>query len=185
MDLRQAQQDMRHGYLSGYPGLAISGLVWLAAGFAGWSFSLQTGALTLFFGGMAIHPLSGLVARLSGRPGTHSKENPLAALALECTILLFIGLFIAYSVFQLTPAWFFPIMLMTIGGRYLVFSTLYGMRIYWAIGAVLALLGMSFIQLGLNPLWATVSGGGIELLGAVLVFLLTRKEPAPLSNTAD
>jgi hypothetical protein len=35
-------------------------------------------------------------------------------------------------------SWFFPAMLMVIGGRYLSFAVVYGLRTYWALGASLA-----------------------------------------------
>lgn len=75
---------------------------------------------------MAIHPLAMLLSKALGRPGKHRADNPLAALALESTFLLFIGLFIAFVVAQVRGDWFYPIMLLIIGGRYLVFATLYG-----------------------------------------------------------
>jgi hypothetical protein len=33
--------------------------------------------------------------------------------------------------------WFFPSMLLVIGGRYLTFATIYGTRAYWVFGAAI------------------------------------------------
>lgn len=61
-------------------------------------------------------PSRDLLSKLLKRSGQRKKENPLSALALESTLLLFFGLFIAYSVLYIRPNWFFPIMMLIIGG---------------------------------------------------------------------
>jgi len=75
--------------------------------------------VTLFFGGMLIHPLSMLLSKLLKRPAKHRSENPLAKLAIESLGLLLVGLFLAFTVAKLQPDLFYPIILLTIGSRYL------------------------------------------------------------------
>ena len=104
MEFKAAQQDMRTGYFGGAPGMLVSGLVWLLAGVVGLLVSQQASVLTLFFGGMAIHPLGSVLAKLLGRSGKHTPGNPLLPLALETTILLFIGLFLAFAMLQISVA---------------------------------------------------------------------------------
>ena len=89
---QSAQLDMRTAYMGGASGMLVSGLVWLTAALVGWQLGVKASVLTLFFGGMLIHPLGVLLDKLAGRSGQHSKGNPLAPLALESTVLLFIGL---------------------------------------------------------------------------------------------
>lgn len=117
MTIEEAQGDMRQSYLNGGPGMMVSGVVWLAAGIVALVNTELISVLVFFLGGMLIHPLGILLSKALKRSGQHQKDNPLSNLALESTLLLFIGLFIAYVVLQIRPHWFFPIMLLMIGGR--------------------------------------------------------------------
>ena len=173
-DLQAAQDDMNLAYFGGGPGMLASGLVWLTAALVGLQLTVKASALTLFFGGMLIFPLAILIAKLLNRSGQHQKGNPLAPLAMESTVLLFIGLFIAFVVLQSHAELFFPIMLLTIGGRYLVFQSLYGMRIYWLIGGVLAVAGMLCILLKAPIIMGAFVGAGIEIVGAFWVMKLAK-----------
>ncbi len=65
--------------------------------------------------------LRSILGRAHGAPG--------AALAAPLPI--------AFAVATRGPDWFFPAMMCVIGGRYLVFQSIYGARIYWACGGVL------------------------------------------------
>ncbi|MGS2720365.1 DUF7010 family protein [Paraglaciecola aestuariivivens] len=170
MQFKQAQHNMHISYLGGATGVLVSGLVWCIAGLVGLFFSAQASMLTLFFGGMLIFPLSILLAKLFKRSGKHSKDNPLGKLAIESTIILFVGLFIAFTVASIYVAWFYPIMLLMIGVRYLIFTTLYGSKIYWALGASLMLVGALCIVLNAEFATGAVLGGVIELIFALLIF---------------
>jgi len=59
--------------------------------------------------------------------------------------------------------WFFPAMLFVIGGRYLIFSTLYGRRLYWVLAVMLVMLVMvAWVLLGVNaPAYLGAISGGI------------------------
>lgn len=171
MNIEQAQQDMRFAYANGAPGILVSGLVWLVAGVIAYQVSPKASILALFIGGMLIHPLGMLLSKLMKRPSSHTKGNPLAPLAFESTILLFIGLFIAYSAFLIKPEFFYPIMLMVIGGRYLIFQTLYGLRLYWFLGGLLALAGVWCILLNTEFMIGAFIGAGIEILASIGFFI--------------
>ena len=133
MNIEQAQADMRHAYLGGATGIFASGCVWLTAAITAMVSTDRAAILALFIGGMFIHPLAMLLSKLAGRPGTHGKANPLARLAIESTVWLLLAIPIAFLASLQRPEWFFVGMLLTIGGRYFTFATLYGMRIYWAV----------------------------------------------------
>lgn len=173
-NLQAAQNDMKQAYYGGGPGMLASGLVWLTAGVVGLQLTVKASVLTLFFGGMLIFPLAMLIAKLLKRSGQHEKGNPLAPLAMESTVLLFVGLFIAFVVVQSHAELFFPIMLLTIGGRYLLFQTLYGMRAYWLIGALLAIAGMLCVILKAPFIVGAFVGAGIEVVGALWVMRLVK-----------
>lgn len=174
MNFIEAQKDMRTSYYGGGPGAFASGIIWIIAGVTALISSREISVMIFFFGGMLIHPIGILLSKLLGRSGKHKKENPLSVLALESTFLLFIGLFIAFFTVQIRPDWFFSIMILIIGGRYLIFSSIYGMRIYWSFGAILILAGIigfmtpSFYAIGLI-------GGIIEVLFSFIIMYLEKK----------
>jgi cell division protein FtsX len=130
---------------------------------------------TLFIGGMFIHPLAMLLSKALKRPGKHDPQNPLGKLALESTIIVFVGLFLAFYVSKLQIEWFYPIMLMIIGVRYLIFQTIYGSKLYWALGAVLTLAGVYCILLGASFLIGAFIGGLTEILFAFAILHQSRK----------
>ncbi len=169
MKVQEAQGDMRDAYMCGGSGVLISGIIWVIAGVTAIYATNQISFMVFFFGGMLIHPLSVLLDKLFNRRGKHSKENPLANLALESTVLLFIGLYLVYLLFELEPNWLFPIMLFFIGARYLIFQSIYGLKIYWILGLIL--IGMGFFGLNSNQPFYTfgIIGGVVELIFSILI----------------
>jgi hypothetical protein len=176
-DLAGHQQDMRRGYLDGATGIITSGLIWLAAGLVALFIDPQRAIWTLFIGAAFIVPIGNLLDRLLGAPGRHSAGNPLAPLALETTVFMLMCLPLAYGLSRYRIEWFFPAVMMIIGGRYLVFATVYGNRFYWLLGAVLGLGAWLALGLGLPPHAAALIGSGIELVLG-LVLLATRRRTA-------
>lgn len=169
MEFRNAQKDMRIAYFGGGTGVIVSGLVWLAAGLVAWKGSAMTSMLVLFIGGMFIFPLGVLLDKLLKRSGRHQKENPLGGLAIETTFLIFIGLFIAYTMFHSLGDWFFSIMLMIIGGRYLMFKTMYGMKAYWVLGGLMIVVGLASMILTWDFHIPAILGGLLELIFAFII----------------
>lgn len=164
MRIDKAQNDMKTAYLDGGPGVLVSGVVWLTAGIIALYFSKQISFNVFFIGGMLIHPVGVLVTKLFNRSGKHQSDNPLAKLAFENTVILLLGIFIAYTIFQVQPNWLYPIMLIIIGGRYLTFQTVYGMKIYWMLGAILAIAGISTL-ISNQPFYLTpIIGGLLEIV---------------------
>ncbi|CAM3799799.1 DUF7010 family protein [Rheinheimera salexigens] len=176
MKFSDAQKDMRLAYFGGATGVVVSGIIWCIAGLIAIMSSQQLSMLTLFFAGMFIHPLAILLAKTLKRSGKHESKNPLGKLALESTIILFIGLFIAFYVAKLQVDWFYPIMLMIIGVRYLVFNTLYGLKIYWLLGIVLMLFGMLCIVLGANFVVGAFIGGITEIIFSLVIFKQSKRQ---------
>ncbi len=170
MDFGEAQRDMRTAYANGGVGVLVSGLVWVIAGLVTHNVSLQYGMAALFFGGMAIHPLSLLLARLVFKRGKAAVSNPLEMLALQSTPFLVIGLLVAYVVSDSHSSWFFAIALLAVGARYLLFQTIYGMRHYVVLGAVLIAIGFVAIwYLDPPPFVVAIVGGLTELLFSIII----------------
>ena len=174
MYFKDLQTDMRIAYLGGGTGIIVSGIIWFISGLSGLYLTNEISILILFIGGVLIYPLGLLSAKFLNRKflnriGKHQINNPLNTLATETTVILFVGFFISYSIFQLQNLWFYPVMLMTIGVRYLVFQSIYGMKLYWILGLFLIISGV-FCLISNQPFhFGGITGGLIELIFGVFV----------------
>jgi hypothetical protein len=165
---------MRRAYLSGAPGVFVSGCVWLVAGLVAHFHAASTAVFVLLVGGALIHPVSILLCKSLGRSGAHGVGNPLATLALEGTFWLLAGIAIAYGMQVLRLDWFFPTMLLAIGGRYLTFQSLYGLRVYWVSGAALCAAGVALALVRAPAQISALTGAAIEIALAASVFRQAR-----------
>jgi len=175
MRIEQAQADMRQAYGDGGTGVLASAIAWLAAAIAAGLSTPMTAIATLLIGGMLIFPLSVLLSKLLGQSGAHSKGNPLASLAGTGTAWMLMCIPIAYGAALYRVEWFFPAMLLIIGGRYLTFSTLYGLKVYLILGASLALAGIVSVVSRQSVLVGALAGSLIELAFAILILLRFRR----------
>ncbi len=164
----QAQSDMRRGYYSGAAGVLASALAWSAAAGTAALVSPERAVWVLLIGGALIHPVGLLIGRLLGAPGAHAKGNPLGTLAAASTFWLIFSLPLAYGLGLQKPGWFFAGMLLIIGGRFLVFATVYGMRLYWVLGLVLAAAGFVAGWLDLAPAAVALLGAIVEMTFAMI-----------------
>ena len=170
LTIQAAQADMRRAYLWGAPGVLASGLVWLVAGVVAVQVSDKAAALALLVGGMAIHPLAIVITKLVGHSGKHTAGNALAGLAGETTVWLVAGCAIAYGVQLLRIEWFFPAMLLVIGGRYLTFHTVFGLRVYWVCGALLCAASIGLVLTRAPAITGAFTGAVIELIFAAVIY---------------
>lgn len=166
-----AQSDLRKNYANGAFGVLASGLVWLTASIVAHVVSPQTAVWSLFFGGMLIYPLGLLLTKLMGVSAKHSKQNPLGKLIMEGTIFMLMCIPLALLLSLQNPAWFFQGMLLIIGGRYLSFSTLYGLKTYWILGASLGVAGFALFFLEANPTVSAFTGSILELCFGCFLWL--------------
>ena len=178
LTFQAAQADMRRAYFSGAPGVLVSALVWLTASIVAASGSDKGSVLTLLFGGAAIFPLSIFLTKILGHSGKHTAGNGLGGLAAEGTFWLLAGSAIAYGIHVLRIEWFFPAMLLVIGGRYLTFQTLYGLRVYWACGAILCMAGLALALARAPAVAGAFAGAAIELVFAVVMFMQAKRVEA-------
>jgi len=176
LSVADAQRDMRHAYMDGAPGILTSATVWFVASMVCLLQSPRQAVWALFIGGMLIHPVALALLKLLGRPARHARRNPLGTLALSTTIWMILALPLAYAVSMLRLDWFFPAMLFVIGGRYLTFETLYGMRIYLLFGAVLALAGYALGPLGASAAAGAFAGAAIEAGFGAFILATARRE---------
>lgn len=178
MKIIDAQSDMRSSYYWGATGVLTSGLVWCCAGIVSLMVSAEYAVWTLFIGGALIHPIAVILDKLLGVSGKHNPENPLGSLAIASTFWLIFCLPIAYVVSSVNLSWFFPAMLLVIGGRYLTFATLFGLRVYWMLGIGLAALAYLLFSLGASPTLGAFAGSAVELIFAVILFVMASKSKA-------
>ncbi len=180
--IREAQHDMRHGYADGSLGMMVSGVVWLTSAVVASQWSDTHAIWTLLIGGMFIFPLGVLVAKLIKVSGSHTKGNPLGNLAMEGTIFMIMCLPLAYGLSLLHTEWFFQGMLLIIGGRYLTFASIYGLKLYWMVGAVLGAAAYLLFFLRVGSFGSALTGGLIEILFGIYMLISFRKKQ---QNTAS
>lgn len=164
------QLEMRHAYYDGAPGILVSGLVWVTAALVTYQLGMYKGVWTLLIGGALIHPIGTLVEKAAGRPAKTGKANALNQLAAASTVWLILCCAMAYGLYLLKPALFFPAMMATIGCRYLVFATLFGRPIFWTFGGSLIVAANILFFLAVPPAIAAGVCGLIEVVFAFLVY---------------
>jgi hypothetical protein len=71
---------------------------------------------------------------------------------------------------------FFPAMLLIIGGRYLTFASLYGMKIYWALGATLAIAVVPLLLFKAPVAAGALAGALIEFAFALLILSQLKRQ---------
>jgi hypothetical protein len=170
-----AQLDMRVGYSNGYSGVIVSGVVWFAAGLVAVYGSSAQAVWALLIGGMFIHPIGILFNKILGASGSHATTNPLGKLAMEGTIFMIMCMPLAYALSLQKVEWFFQGMLMSIGGRYLTFATIFGTRLFWLLGALLGMAAYLLFSLKSPAHVSVFAGSAIELTFGLVMLTMTRR----------
>ncbi|MBC5774807.1 hypothetical protein H8S95_12090 [Pontibacter sp. KCTC 32443] len=178
--LKNAQQDMREAYLNGYPGVVVSGMVWLISAFVAMYVSPDKAVWSLLVGGIFIHPVSMLLNKVLGAAGAHARSNPLGKLAMEGTVFMIMCLPLAYGLSFQKVEWFFQGMLLIIGGRYLHFVTLYGSRLYWALGIGLGAAAYLLFNMHAPSHATLLVGAAMEILFGLVMLVAISRRRSPL-----
>lgn len=164
MTLSEAQQDFRRAYVGGGPGVFVSGTVWIVASLVQESRGTATAFAVLFVGGMLIFPLSTLLCRLLFSRKKETADNRLGRVALESTIAMLGGLFVAWLFLRFEPDYAFPLAAIAVGTHYAAFRTLYDDVLFWLLGALITGVGIAAIYQV-----APIPGGPVFLVGAIEV----------------
>ncbi len=177
MEIKEVQREVRTVYLGGSVGQAVSGTIWfISAVFATWV-NQRYGIYVLVLGGMFIFPLTQLVLKLMGRKNTLSKGNPYTALSMQVAFIipLLIPVIVGAALYNLN--WFYPAFMMVVGVHYMPFMTLYGMRLYGVLAAVLIVAGL---MIGMYFADSFVLGGWVTafvlIAFSVLLWFSFKKE---------
>jgi hypothetical protein len=155
MHVSAAQREMRSAFLGGFAGQLVSGLIWLVASAISVWGSPQYGMAVLFFGSMFIFPLTQGSLRLMGRPAKVSAENGLWSLGTQIAFTVPLNFLLVGAATLYRETWFFPAAMIVVGAHYLPFITLYGMKMFAILaallvagGTALAFYGPSIFSLG-------------------------------------
>lgn len=148
MDIIEAQREMRAAFLGGFAGQLVSGLIWLLAAALGTWVSPGYGMATLFFGSMGIFPLTQVGVRLLGRPGKVTRENRLWGLGAQSAFTVPLNFLLVGAATLYRESWFFPAAMIVVGSHYLPFITLYGMKLFGGLAALLVLMGTGLALYG-------------------------------------
>jgi hypothetical protein len=148
MNLSECQREMRTAFLGGFAGQLVSGLIWLiAAAVSVWNQPFN-GMAVLFFGSMLIFPLTQGALRLMGRTARVSNGNKLWGLGSQIAFTVPINFLLVGAATLYREDWFFPAAMIIVGAHYLPFITLYGMKMFGILAAVLVMSGTSLALYG-------------------------------------
>lgn len=171
MQVGEAQRQIRRGYLGGFMGQLVSGVLWLAsAALATWG-STTAGIWMLVAGGFFIFPLTRLGLLLIGRRVAVPAENPLNGLAMQIAFTLPMTMPLVGAAALYKVEWFYPAFMIVLGAHYLPFVFLYGMKMFAVLAAVLVSVGLTLALYVQLPLPA----GGWFTGAALLVFAFLGK----------
>ncbi len=148
MNIPDSQREMRSAFLGGFAGQLVSGVIWLASAALAMWLSPRAGMAALFFGSMGIFPLTQLTVRLMGRPGKASPENGLWPLGSQLAFTVPINFLLVGAATLYREAWFFPAAMIVVGSHYLPFLTLYGMKLFGILAALLIVAGAGLALYG-------------------------------------
>jgi hypothetical protein len=158
------------GPLSARPGSLRFRALWFAAAIVESSKGVGAAFAALFFGGMLIFPLATVASRLLFRRAKEASDNPLRAIALESTIAMIGGLFVAWLFLRFQPHYVFPVAAIAVGTHYAVFKTVYGDALFWLLGGLITAIGLlSIFEVVPIPGGPILAVGVVELLFAVLL----------------
>ena len=135
----------------------------MSASLAVWS-SPRAAIVTVVAGGFFIFPLTELLVRLGGERAVLSATNPLRHLGMQVAFVLPLSMPLLLPVSLYRQNWFYPALMVLLGAHYLPFVTLYGMRMFAALAALLVGGGFAIAMY-----WSGAFSVGAWFTGATLL----------------
>ena len=83
-----------------------------------------------------------MLLRMSGRPASVSKENPLNNLGMQVALVLPLSMLFLMPLGRHNLNWFFPALMVLMGAHYLPFATLSGRRMFLFLSGILITTGV-------------------------------------------
>jgi Family of unknown function (DUF7010) len=142
MDILDAQREVRSVYIGGFWGQLVASVIWLASATLGTWVTPKASIVTVVIGGFFIFPITQVLLRLSGRRASVSRENPFNSLAMQVAFVLPLSMLLLVPVGLYRLNWFFPALIVLVGAHYLPFASLYGMRMFLFLSAILVAVGV-------------------------------------------
>lgn len=168
MQVADAQREVRQGYLGGFVGQLVSGVLWIAsAALATWT-TPRAAIVLLVAGGFFIFPLTRLGLALLGRRVPVAATNPLNGLAMQVAFTLPLTLPLVGAAALYRTDWFYPAFMIALGAHYLPFVFLYGMKMFAILSALLVSAGVTLALYVQAPFAAGAWITGAALLGFAL-----------------
>jgi hypothetical protein len=159
---------VRHVFLRGSVGQAVSGSIWFISVALGTWVSERSAILVLVFAGIFIFPITQLVLRVLGRSGGLPKEHPMNPLAMQVAFIVPLSLPLIGAACLHNINWFYPAFMLIVGIHYMPFMFLYGMWEFAILSALLIGGGVGFGML----LPHTFTAGGWFASVLLLLFAL-------------
>jgi hypothetical protein len=147
MLVKDAQEENRTVFEGGFWGQLVSSVLWLTSAALGTWVSPKAAIMEVVFGGFFIFPMVRLLLRLSGRPASLKKENPLWFLGMQVAFTLPFCMLLLVPVTQFRLNLFYPALTILLGAHYIPFTFLYGMRMFIALSAILIAGGVATFYL--------------------------------------
>jgi hypothetical protein len=164
LNIEDAQAEMRTRFVGGFYGQLVSGVLWLvSASLAEWS-SPRAAIATLVVGGFFIFVFTELLVRFAGERAVLSPNNSLRYLGMQAAFVLPLSMPLLFPVSLYRLNWFYPALMILLGAHYLPFVTLYGMRMFAALAALL--VGGGFV---IAVYWSHSFSAGAWFTGATLL----------------
>ena len=167
MEIPDAQREMRAHYAGTFYGQFVSAVLWLVSAALGTWGTPRMAIATLVIGGMFIFPATTLLLRLTGPKPPLNPDNGLPSLGMQVAFVLPLSMLLLYPVTLFRLTWFYPALMILVGAHYLPFVFLYGMRMFWALGALLVAGGVLIARYGGD---AHFTAGAWSTAAVLLVF---------------
>ncbi len=163
MQVEDAQRENRKVFIGGFWGQLVSSGIWLTSAAIGFWVTPRAAIIAIVIGGFFIFPATMLMLRLSGGPAYISRDNPLGKLGMQIAFTLPLGMLLLIPVTEFRLNFFYPALMILLGAHYLPFVFLYGMRMFYALGAVLVFggVGIALYIPGSFSLGAWVGGAAL------------------------
>ncbi len=137
MTVEEAQCDIRTAFAGGFVGQFVSALLWAASGVLSVTVGTREAMFALVVGGMFIFPLTAVGLRILGYRGRVADGNPLGGLGWQSAFVVPLCIPVIAAAAAYRVDWFYPAFMIVVGAHYLSFVTLYGMRMFAVLAAIL------------------------------------------------
>lgn len=143
MLVQGAQREVRIVFVGGFWGQLVSSALWLASAALGTWMTPRAAIIALVVSGFFIFPITQLLLRLAGGRSSLSAGNPLGNLGMQIAFTLPLSMLLLVPVTAFRLNWFYPALMVLLGAHYLPFTFLYGMRMFFGLGAILVGSGVA------------------------------------------